>query len=222
MAHEARKLGAAVDHLVVIPNGIDHEQFHPKDKLTSRRKLGLPLNRRIIVTVAHLGHRKGHHEVIRALADLPDDVRLVIVGGSAQGGTPAKLRAVAAEVGVENRLILPGPQPYERVPLYFSAADASVLASYREGCPNAVLESLACGTPVVGSDVGAVRDILPVPDVGRIVRPQEIGPLRDALVDVLDRQWDPEEVVRASGVKSWDEVARKVQKALRKAVRKTK
>ena len=220
MAHEARKLGAAVDHLVVIPNGINHEQFHPKDKLTCRRELGLPLNGRIIITVAHLGHRKGHHEVIRALTDLPDDVRLVIVGGSAQGGTPAKLRAVASEVGVENRLILPGPQPYERVPLYFSAADASVLASYREGCPNAVLESLACGTPVIASDVGAVRDILQEPDVGRIVRPQEIGPLRDALVDVLDRQWDPEEVVRASGVKSWDEVAREVQKALRKAVRK--
>ena len=222
MANEARKLGASVDHLVVIPNGIDHEQFQPKDKLTCRRELGLPLNGRIIVTVAHLGHRKGHHEVIRALADLPDDVRLVIVGGSAQGGTPEKLRALASEVGVEDRLILPGPQPYEKVPIYFSAADASVLASYREGCPNAVLESLACGTPVVASDVGAVRDILPEPDVGRIVPPQEIGPLRDALVDVLDRQWDPEEVVRASRVKSWDEVAREVQKALRKAVRKTK
>jgi len=220
MAHEARKLGASVDHLVVFPNGIDHEQFHPKDKLTCRRELGLPLNGRIIITVAHLGHHKGHYEVIRALADLPDDVRLVIVGGSAQGGTPAKLRAVASEVGVEDRLILPGPQPYEKVPIYFSAADASVLASYREGCPNAVLESLACGTPVVASDVGAVRDILPEPDVGRIVRPQEICPLRDALVEVLDQQWDPEKVVRASGVKSWDEVARDVQKALRKAVRK--
>ena len=220
MANEARKLGASVDHLVVIPNGIDHEQFHPKDKLTCRRELDLPLNGRIIVTVAHLGHRKGHNEVIRALADLPDDVRLVIVGGSAQGGTPAKLRAIASEVGIEDRLILPGPQPYEKVPIYFSAADASVLASYREGCPNAVLESLACGTPVVASDVGAVRDILPVPDVGRIVRPQEIGPLRDALEDVLGREWDPEQVVQDSGVKSWDEVAQEVQKVLRKAVRK--
>ncbi len=217
MAYEASKLGAAVDHLVVIPNGIDHEQFHPKDKLTCRRELGLPVDGRLLVTVAHLGHRKGHHEVIRALADLPDDVRLVIVGGSAQGGTPEKLRAVASEVGVEDRLILPGPQPYEKVPIYFSAADSSVLASYREGCPNAVLESLACGTPVVATDVGAVRDILPVPDVGSIVPPQEVDPLRDALVDVLDRQWDPEEVVRASGVKSWDEVAQDVRKVLHKA-----
>jgi len=158
--------------------------------------------------------------VIRALADLPDDVRLVIVGGSAQGGTPAKLRAVASEVGVEDRLILPGPQPYEKVPIYFSAADASVLASYREGCPNAVLESLACGTPVVASDVGAVRDILPDPKAGRIVPPRKIELLNEALADVLDRQWNSAEVVRASGVKSWDEVAREVQKVLHKVVRK--
>jgi len=65
--------------------------------------------------------------------------------------------------------------------------------------------------------VGAVCDILPVPDVGRIVPPEEIGPLRDALVEVLDRQWDPEQVVQASGVKSWDEVVREVQKVLHKA-----
>lgn len=218
LAEGARKLGVSDDRLAVIPNGIDRESFYPIDKLTCRRELDLPVDGRLLITVAHLGHRKGHHEVISALAGLPDDVRLVVVGGPAQGGTSEKLRAVAAEVGVKNRLILPGPQPYERMPLYSSAADASVLASYREGCPNAVLESLACGTPVVASDVGAVRDILPEPDVGRIVRPQEIGQLREALVEVLDRQWNPEEVVRTSGVKSWDEVAWEVQKVLHKAV----
>jgi len=218
LAEEARKVGVSDDRLVIIPNGIDREYFHPIDKLTCRRELDLPVNGRLLVTVAHLGHRKGHHEVIRVLADLPNDVKLVIVGGPAQGGTSEKLHAVAMEVGVENRLIVTGPQPYERVPLYFNAADASVLASYREGCPNVILESLACGTPVVASDVGAVRDILPEPDVGRIVQSQDIGQLCNALVEVLDRQWDAKEVVRASGVKSWDEVACEVQKVLHKAV----
>lgn len=216
LAEEARKLGVLDDRLVIIPNGIDRGYFHPIDKLTCRRELDLPVNGRLLVTVAHLGHRKGHHEVIRALADLPNDVKLVIVGGSAQGGTSEKLQAVAMEVGVENRLILTGPQPYERVPLYFNAADVSVLASYREGCPNAVLESLACGTPVVATDVGAVRDILSAPETGRIVPPREIGLLRDALADVLNHQWNSAEVVKASGVKSWDEVAQKVQKVLHK------
>ena len=219
LADEARKLGVSDDRLVIIPNGIDREHFHSRDKRICRKELGLPEEGRLLVTVAHLGHRKGHHEVIRALAGLPDDVRLVIVGGSAQGGTSETLRAVAAKVGVENRLILPGLQMYEKVPIYFSAADASVLASYREGCPNAVLESLACGTPVVASDVGAVRDILPDPKAGRIVPPRKVGPLRKALANVLDNQWNSTEVVKASGVKSWEEVALEVQGVLHKAAR---
>ena len=217
LAEEARKLGVSDDRLVVIPNGIDFEYFHPRDKRTCRKQLCLPEEGRLLVTVAHFGHRKGHHEVVRALAGLPDDVRLAIIGGPAQGGTPETLRAVAKEVGVEDRLILPGHQPYERVPMYFSAADASVLASYREGCPNAVLESLACGTPVVATDVGAVRDILPDPHVGRIVPPLKVGLLREALADVLDHQWNSAEIVKTSGVKSWDKVAQEVQKVLHKA-----
>ena len=218
LAEEARKLGVSSEKLSVIPNGVDRERFHPKDKATCRKELSLPPNGRIFVTVAHLGHRKGHHEVIHALAQLPEDVRLVIVGGPAQGGTFETIRSVAAKKGVENRLILTGPQPYHKIPLYFNAADASVLASYREGCPNAVLESLACGTPVVATDVGAVRDILTEPEVGRIVPPREVEPLRDALADVLKKDWDPGSVVRSSGVRSWDEVAAEVRTILRAAL----
>jgi glycosyltransferase involved in cell wall biosynthesis len=218
MAGEVHKLGVAKDRLYVIANGVDREHFRPRGKEECRRSLGLPEKGRLLVTVAHLGHRKGHHEVIRALAGLPDDIRLVIVGGAAQGGTQEQLQAVARDAGVKNRLILPGPQPYDKIPLYFSAADASVLASYREGCPNAVLESLACGTPVVASDVGAVPDILPTPHVGRMVPAEQIDPLREALKDVLSRTWDPEEVVRASGVRSWDEVAEDVRAVLKSVV----
>ena len=216
LAEEAYKLGVTSEKLSVIPNGVERNRFHPRDKATCRKELNLSFNGRILVTVAHLGHRKGHHEVIHALAELPEDVRLVIVGGPAQGGTFETIRSVAEKKGVESRLILTGPQPYNKIPLYFNAADASVLASYREGCPNAVLESLACGTPVVASDVGAVRDILSEPEVGRIVPPRKVGPLRDALLDVLKQKWASDSVVRSSGVRSWDEVAvevRKIQQA---------
>jgi len=216
LAEEAIKLGVTDERLTVIPNGVDRELLRPRQKALCRKELGLSEEGRILVAVAHLGHRKGHYEVIQALAGLPKDVRLVIVGGSAQGGTPEKLTDAATVAGVADRLILPGPQPHEKIPLYFGAADASVLASYREGCPNAVLESLACGTPVVASDVGAVRDILPDPECGRIVPPRAVGQLREALDDVLSKKWLPEDVVRASGVKSWDEAAADVQKVFEK------
>ena len=214
MADEARRLGVPQERLHVISNGIDRQHFRPRDRRESRQQLGLPEDGYLLVTVAHLGHRKGHHETIKALAGLSDDVRLVIVGGPAQGGTAEGLRQVAREVGVEERLILPGREPYDRIPLYYAAADASVLASYREGCPNAVLESLASGTPVVASDVGAVPDILPVPAAGRIVLAEQVEPLRTALAEVLEQPWDAKEVVRASGVPSWEQVAEEVRKVL--------
>ncbi len=214
LAGEAEKLGVPLDRVKIIPNGVNREYFHPRDKLACRKKLGLPEKARLILTVAHLGHRKGHHEMIRALAGLPDDVYLVLVGGAAQGGTPETIRSVAAKAGVEERLILTGPQPYHSIPLYFNAADVSVLASYREGCPNAVLESLACGTPVVASNVGAVPDILRVPEVGRIVPPKQTESLQHALAAVLKKTWNPEAVVRLSQVKSWDEVADDIQNVL--------
>lgn len=210
MAKEAEMLGVDPQRLHVIVNGVDRNHFRPRDKRVCRNQLGLPQEGKLLVTVAHLGHRKGHHEMIQALAGLANDVTLIIVGGEAQGGTIDGLQDLARNFGVEDQLILTGPQPYAKIPLYFSAADASVLASYREGCPNAVLESLASGTPVIATDVGAVADILPH-SVGRIVPAEKVEPLRDAITDVLNQQWNAESIVCASGVKSWFHVAQEVQ-----------
>ena len=215
MAQEAINLGTPPQRIKIILNGVDKKRFHPRDKKTCRKELGLPVDSRIVVTVSHLGHRKGHHEVIKALAPLPDDIKLVIVGGPAQGGTKETLRSVAREVGMEDRLILPGPQLHDKIPLYFCAADCSILASYREGCPNAVLESLACGTPVIASDVGAIRDMVPTPTVGRIVPPKDILAIRQALLEVLNSKWIPEEVSRASKVMSWEEVSYAIEDVFR-------
>ena len=218
MAEAAIKLGAPADRIHIITNGVDLKCFYPRNRDDCRKQLGLPVQGKLLVTVAHLGHRKGHHEMIKALAGLPDDVRLVIVGGPAQGGTSEILLEVARKARVEDRLILPGQQPYELIPLYFSAADASVLASYREGCPNAVLESLASGIPVIAADVGAVPDILPVPEVGRIVPAQKIEPLREAVTEVLNCSWNTADVVRDSGVRDWQQIAEDVKTVFHECV----
>lgn len=215
LADEALSLGTDRNRLHVISNGVDLDHFRPRDLMECRKQLGLPENGRLLVTVAHLGTRKGHHEMIQALAELPEDVKLVIVGGPAQGGTEEGLCEFARSCGVSGRLILPGPQPYDRIPLYFGAANASVLASYREGCPNAVLESLACGTPVIATDVGAIPDILPVPGTGRIVPAEQVAPLRKAVAEVLAESWNRASVVEESLVRSWKQVAEEVQRVFR-------
>ncbi|MDY0360336.1 MAG: glycosyltransferase [Desulforegulaceae bacterium] len=218
MAKEALKLGADEKKVKIIPNGVDKNFFCIMDKGECRKKLGLPINKRILVTIAHLGHRKGHFEVIKALKELPEDIILVLVGGEAQGGTIDSIKKAARENNVLERVIVKGSRPYEEIPFYFGAADASVLASYREGCPNAVLESLSCGTPVVATNVGAVPDILP-PEAGEIVELFSHEELKNALLNVLNKSWNKEEVVVSSGIKSWDEVALEVISDFSKIIR---
>jgi len=208
MAQDAAKLGAKPDRLHIIPNGVDLERFRPADKAQARRELGLPADGRLLVTVGHLGPRKGHRETIRALAALPAGVRLVLVGGSRSGDTGEQaLRALAAEAGVADRVIFAGRQPYERVPRYFAAADASVLASYREGCPNVVLESLASGRPVVASRVGAVPEIVSPGVNGELVPPRDADALAKAVQRVLATDYDPATVRQSPAVRCWDDVA---------------
>lgn len=219
MAHEAETLGAPADRITVIPNGVDTSLFCRRDKLLCRKELGLPADGRLIVTVAHLGPRKGHRETIDALRQLPPDVRLVLVGGDPEAGKNVRhYHEMAARFGLAGRLIIPGPQPYGRVPLYFNAADVSVLASYREGCPNVVLESLASGTPVVASRVGAVPDLLSEPDNGRIIPARDADALAEALKTVLAADWSPDRLSRSPSVKTWDDVAREVHRVLEKIV----
>ena len=211
MAEIARELGVRADRLHVILNGVDIERFCPRDRAAARRELGLPVEGRLIVTVAHLGPRKGHRETIQALAELPEDVRLVIVGGDPDNGHNERaLRELAAEKGLSKRVVFAGQQDYDRVPRYFNAADVSVLASYREGCPNTVLESLASGVPVVASAVGAVPDMIDDGRNGRIVTVRQVGPLRDALAESLGKTWSPSEVRASRAVRTWAQVADEV------------
>ena len=212
MAEEALKLGADHNKIKIIPNGVKKEIFHKRNKKETRTKLGLPQNKKIMVTIAHLGKRKGHHEVIKALKKLPEDVLLILIGGEARGGTKQKLLNIAKKNSVEKRLIIKGPRPYQEIPEYLSAADLSILASYREGCPNAVLESLACGTPVVATDVGAVKDILPDPECGEIVPLKNQEALEKGIRNILEKDWDKDLVIEQSRVRSWKEVGDEVVK----------
>jgi teichuronic acid biosynthesis glycosyltransferase TuaC len=220
MARVARELGAPAERVHVIPNGVDRVLFRPLDRLAARRQLGLPETGRLLVTVAHLGPRKGHRETIEALSRLPGDVRLVLVGGERRPGKDERaLRRLAASLGVEDRVLLVGQQSYERIPLYFAAADLSVLASWREGCPNVVLESLAAGTPVVASDVGAVADLIIEERNGRVVPPRQVEPLAEAIAHTLEVPPPRQQVRNSPSVRSWDDVAEDVRQVLQTAAR---
>ncbi len=217
MARLGRELGADPQRVTVIANGVDIQRFQPRDKAAARRKLSLPEEGRLVVMVGHVKRTKGQGEAIRAMQQLPEDVRLVMVGGDADGG--ALRREMQPLVDrLADRVTFTGRADYGLIPVYFNAADVSVLASHREGCPNVVLESLASGVPVVATRVGAVPDLMADGRDGRIVPVDDVEALAGALQDVLARPWLAGEITSGPSVKSWDQVAEKVHEVFLRAV----
>lgn len=157
-------LGSTADRIRIIPNGVDATAFAPSDRAEARRLCGLPEAGPILVTVAGIYEGKGQLDVIEALPDLirsyPGSL-YVVVGGPRPGESYLRrLKQRGRELGLEGHLRFPGARPHEELPRWFNAADVSVLATRSEGWPNVLLESLACGTPVVAAKVGGVPEIV--------------------------------------------------------------
>jgi D-inositol-3-phosphate glycosyltransferase len=163
-AHLARHLGADVERIRVIPCGVDLELFQPGDARAARGRLGLE-GEHVLLFVGRLTPIKGLATLLRALAVIKADglasadVRLVVVGGDGDerwDGERARLRRLAAELGVSAWVDFRGPQPQAALPDYYAAADLCLMPSLYESFGMVALEAMACGIPVVGSRVGGL------------------------------------------------------------------
>ncbi len=170
------ELGADPAKLHVMRNGVDLERFRPEPQAEARAKLGWGAGHWLL-SVGHLIERKGHHIAIEALVHLPD-VRLAIVGA---GPEDAALRALAARLGVAERVHFAGQVPNTELRWWYSAADALVLCSSREGWANVLLESMACGTPVVATNIWGTPEVVAAPEAGVLMRQRS--------ADALCRAW---------------------------------
>ncbi len=161
MGKIAEQLGAPRESIHVIPNGVDGDLFVPLPRCEARLLLGLREDGFLILCVANLKGPKGHRELIEALSRLSEDVQLICIGSQTDHGAYLlSLKQLVQRMGLTGRVRFQDHVPQSRIVLYYNAADLSVLGSRSEGCPNVVLESLACGTPVVATSVGAIPDII--------------------------------------------------------------
>jgi glycosyltransferase involved in cell wall biosynthesis len=165
------ELGISPERITVLRNGVDLQLFRPGDRPLIRRELGL--QRTTLLSVGHLIPRKGHELVIRALSLVPA-LDLIIIGS---GSERAALAALAKELGISARVRFVTPLPQVELARYYSAADALVLASNREGWANVLLEAMACGTPVIATDVGGASEIVTSPEAGTLVRERTLEAL---------------------------------------------
>ena len=201
---ELVRLGADDEKIVVLRNGVDAKRFAPMPMKIARARLQLPADGKIIASVGALIPRKGHELVIDALASLPG-VRLVIAGS---GPLRSVLESHAARTGVADRVNFLGQMAHDDLPAVYSAADASVLASENEGWANVLLESMACGAPVVATDAGGSSEVVAAPEAGAIVRERSASAIAAALHDLLAAL--PDRALTRSYAErfSWDETTR--------------
>lgn len=160
-------LGAEPSKVRTIRNGVDLQLFQPRAKLQAREELGVGPNEVVLLSVGHLVENKGHHLIIDALASLDSNVKLLIVG---EGQLRNSLIKRAEEKGVTQRVRLCGSVSQSELPAYYSAADMLVLASRSEGLANVILESFACGTPVVATCVSGTPEIVVNGVTGELVQ----------------------------------------------------
>jgi glycosyltransferase involved in cell wall biosynthesis len=174
---ELVKLNVAPDKIRVLRNGVDLAMFQPVERTAARGDLGL--TGRTLLSVGHLIGRKGHDLVIAALPRLPETTLLIAGDGPERGN----LESLGNKLGVRDRVRFLGRVDHDELRTVYGAADALVLASSREGWANVLLEAMACGTPVVASNVWGTPEIVAEPAAGVLMA--ERTP--DALADAVDR-----------------------------------
>ena len=191
--------------IAVIRNGVDTEQFAPREQAGARRTLGLDPQTQLILFVGNLVPIKGPDVLIEAFARLRDNsARLVYIGAGAM--REALMRRVRElPESVATRISFAGAQAHATIPVWLAAADVLCLPSRNEGLPNVAIEAMACGRPVVAARVGGVEEVIVSQEFGLTVPSEDPEALRAALETALGRRWDAQAIRRHAERFSWDQ-----------------
>jgi teichuronic acid biosynthesis glycosyltransferase TuaC len=201
-------LGVAGDHVMVVGNGVDMDKFHRLDRQSARQRLGLPADAAVLVSVGALVERKGFHRVIECLPALRQRfprLRYLVVGGPGpEGDFSARLRRDVIDLDLQECVTFLGTLAPEGLEVPLSAADVFVLATRNEGWANVFLEAMACGLPVVTTDVGGNAEVVADARLGILVPFGHADQLARAIADALGRNWDRDAIVAYAEGNSWD------------------
>jgi D-inositol-3-phosphate glycosyltransferase len=209
----------------IIPCGFDKAEFWPITRALARRTLGYRQDERILLNIGRLVPRKGVDNAIRAVGRLERSygvaARLVVVGGNSDLPDPeltpeiGRLTALAEEEGVGDRVVFTGRRSREFLKLYYSAADLFITTPWYEPFGITPLEAMACGTPVVGADVGGIRFSVQDGLTGALVPPNDPQLLAARVAEMVR---DPERMKEfgRNGIRrvrahfTWEKVTRSI------------
>lgn len=202
------------DKLIVISNGYDSMLFYPIPKNQCREKLGLPINKKIIINVSNLVKIKGHLYLIDAMVEVVkhrQDVLLIIVG---DGYMKNRLTERVKELKLENYIMLVGRKNHEEIPIWLNSSDLFVLPSLAEGNPTVMFESLSCGVPFIGTNIAGIPEIINSEDYGLLVKPRDPRELSQKILYGLQKGWDKTKIIDYAKNFTWGNIAERTVEVL--------
>ena len=205
LRRKAITMGAAPERAYAVINGCDLSVFHVRNRLEARQALQIDPAWEAVVYIGRKDVKKGLRELVEAASMLHaqrPNLHVYLVG---EGPDRSILDALISAKNATGYIHSLPACSFDDVSIWMAAADLVTLPSYMEGCPNVVLEALACGRPVVATNVGGIPEIMSN-ECGCLVPPREPVQLAQALASVLDREWDAE-TISAHWSRSWSTVA---------------
>ncbi|HVN94921.1 MAG TPA: glycosyltransferase family 4 protein [Syntrophorhabdaceae bacterium] len=205
-------LGAFTDKIRAIPNGISND-FVPLDKEHARSLVSLNLpsaDTKVILYCGRLSPEKGVNYLLDAVSLLHEHgvaFHLLLVG---EGPERQRLQDMVRVSGLERQIEFRGEVSHKEVPVLMNAADVFCLPSIREGWPNVLMESLACGTPVVASAVGGIPEIVINDNYGFLAPKQDAQALSAALEKAIVKEWDRDSIAASMRQRTWQTVAEEI------------
>ncbi|MGH7279356.1 MAG: glycosyltransferase family 4 protein [Candidatus Rokuibacteriota bacterium] len=206
----AMRLGLAEWRIRVISNGVDSRVFQPRDRALARRACGLAGDRRVVLTVGGIYEDKGQHLVLEALPQIlarHPAFLYVMIGEMRRDRYRARLDALIERHGLQRHVLFAGGRPHQELAHWYAASDLFCLATRSEGWANVLLEALACGVPVVSTDVGGNPEIVGDERLGLLVPYGDRAALTAAILRALGTEWDRSAMAAYARRHSWDRVA---------------
>jgi len=223
---------APADKIRVVPCGVNTEEMFPVDQRLARMRLKLPQEDFVLLQLGRMVQRKGVDNVIEALTKLKytgTRTRLIIVGGEEEvcglGYNPeiARLKQLAKDLGVQHSVTFAGRKGREELKYFYAAADIFITTPWYEPFGITPLESMACGTPVIGADVGGIKYSVLDGKTGLLVPPKDPRALAEKINELRLRRPVLEEMGR-NGIKrvqalfTWQRVAQLMSRLYEKAI----
>ena len=200
--------GALAAKIRVVGNGVDSEKFYPLERDEVRRSLGISLETKVMISVGGLVERKGFQRVIEIMPEIikqyPNLLYLIVGGPCPEGDIREALEQQVLKLGIADHVRFMGALPAEELRIPLSASNVFVLATSNEGWANVFLEAMACGLPVVTTDVGGNKEVICSSELGIVVEYYNAEGFQSAIQNVLEGSYCTEKIIRYAKVNSWE------------------